>query len=59
MLEKPLSSNETDISDYFDVGYDQLFNKECKKITEKNAFMEFQVPKGILGKGISEKWLLE
>ena len=59
MLEKPLGTDETDISEYFDDGYDELFQRECKKITEQNAFLEFQVPKEILSKGMSENWLLE
>ena len=58
MLEKPLDSKETDISDYFDVSYDQLFQKECRKVTQKNSFLEFQVPKGIIGKGMVENWVL-
>lgn len=59
MLEKPLSTEETDISEYFDDGYDQLFQRECKKITAQNAYLEFQVPKGIVSKGMSESWVLE
>ena len=59
MLEKPLSTGETDISKYFDDGYDQLFQKECCKITDQNAHLEFQVPKGLISKGMAERWVLE
>ena len=59
MLEKPLGAEETDISEYFDVGYDQLFQRECRKITTQNAFLEFQVPKGFFSKDMSENWVLE
>ena len=59
MLEKPLGTEETDISEYFDEGYDHLFQKECRKITAQNAYLEFQVPKGIISKDMSENWALE
>ena len=59
MLEKPLITMETDISEYFDDGYDQLFQRECQKITAQNAFLEFQVPKGIFSKAMLENWVLE
>ena len=59
MLEKPLGVEETDISEYFDQGYDQLFQQECKKITSQNAHLEFQVPKGIISKSMSDHWVLE
>lgn len=59
MLEKPLGSEETDISEYFDQGYDQLFQNECKKITIQNAHLEFQAPKGIISKRMSDHWVLE
>lgn len=59
MLEKPLSAGETDISEYFDDNYDELFQRECKKITTQNSHLEFQVPKGIVSKGMSERWVLE
>jgi len=59
MLEKPLGAEETDISEYFDQGYDQLFQKECKKITTQNAHLEFQAPKGIISKRMSDHWVLE
>lgn len=59
MLEKPLNKEETDISEHFDHSYDQLFQRECKKITTQNSHLEFQVPKGIFSKGMSESWVLE
>ena len=59
ILEKPLGVEETDISEYVDQGYDQLFQRECKKITTHNAHLEFQVPKGIISKSMSDHWVLE
>ena len=59
MLQKPLGTMETDISQYFDEDYDQLFQKECRKITAENAVLEFQVPKGLFCKGMLENWVLE
>ena len=50
---------ETDISQYFDGDYDQLFQKQCKKITTENAVLEFQVPKGLFSKVMLESWVLE
>ena len=59
MLQKPLGTMETDISQYFDEDYDQLFQKQCRKITTENAVLEFQVPKGLFSKGMLENWVLE
>ena len=59
MLEKPLTTAEADISEYFDDSYDQLFKRECRKVTAQNAHLEFQVPKGIVSKGMEERWVLE
>ena len=59
MLQKPLGTMETDISQYFDEDYDQLFQKQCRKITVENAVLEFQVPKGLFSKGMLENWVLE
>ena len=59
MLQKPLGTMETDISQYFDEDYDQLFQKQCRKITAENAVLEFQVPKGLFSKGMLENWFLE
>ena len=59
MLQKPLGTMETDISQYFDEDFDQLFQKQCRKITTENAVLEFQVPKGLFSKGMLENWVLE
>ena len=59
MLQKPLGTMETDISQYFDEDYDQLFQKQCRKIATENAVLEFQVPKGLFSKGMLESWVLE
>ncbi|CAH3188503.1 unnamed protein product, partial [Porites evermanni] len=59
MLQKPLGTMETDISQYFDEDYDQLFQKQCRKITAENAVLEFQVPKGLFSKGMLESWVLK
>ena len=59
ILQKPLGTMETDISQYFDEDYDQLFQKQCRKITTENAVLEFQVPKGLFSKGMLENWVLE
>ena len=59
VLEKPLKKEkESDISDFFDISYQSLFEQECDKFTSKNSFLEFQPPKGILGKEFSDFWTL-
>ena len=59
ILEKPLNTGETNISKYFDDGYNQLFQRECIKITDQNAHLEFQVPKSLISKDMAERWVLE
>ena len=56
MLEKPLGPQETDLSDYLDATYGDLFDKECTQFTAKNAVLDYQPPKGILGKEFSDFW---
>ena len=58
-LEKPLGKDkESDISEYFDVNYQSLFEEECSNVTSETAFLEFHPPKGILGKEFLDFWTL-
>ena len=59
LFKKPLDKDkESDISEYFDVSYESLFEKECCKVTSQNTFLEFKPPTGFLGKDFLDYWTL-
>lgn len=58
-FEKPLGKEDIDISKYFDSSYDDLFAKQCIKVTDNNAVLEYEQPKGILGKNFDGFWCVE
>ncbi|XP_031567531.1 nucleolar complex protein 4 homolog A-like [Actinia tenebrosa] len=58
-FEKPLGKEDIDISKYFDSSYDDLFEKQCIKVTENNAILEYEQPKGFLGKNFDGFWSME